>query len=78
MTDREAYLLRENTRLEDLISLKLDSWSVNPTHRLKDKSDVVELIKNRKLPRELPVAAAVKQFYVETWDALRAEENPLL
>jgi hypothetical protein len=50
----------------------------SPTHRLKDKSDVVELIKNRKLPRELPVVSAVKQFYLETWDALRAEENPLL
>jgi hypothetical protein len=61
-------------KLEDLISLKLDSWSVSRTHRLKDKSDVVELIKNRKLSRELGVAPAVKQFYLETWDALQAEK----
>lgn len=28
--------------LEQLISLKLDSWAHNPTDRLKDKADVVE------------------------------------
>lgn len=59
--------------LEDLISLKLDSWANNPTHRLKDKADVVELIKNRKLPRDLAVAPVVRTIYVETWDALQAE-----
>src|ERR1035437_3445575 len=37
--------------LEELIALKLDSWANNPTRRLKDKADVVELIKYRNLPR---------------------------
>jgi hypothetical protein len=60
--------------LEDLISLKLDSWANNPTHRLKDKADVVELIKCRNLPRNLAVSPAVRAFYNETWDALRAEK----
>jgi hypothetical protein len=59
--------------LEDLVSLKLDSWSASPTTRLKDKADVVELIKYRRLPRELAVAPAVQALYLETWDALQAE-----
>ncbi|MHB8523577.1 MAG: hypothetical protein ACYDH9_22865 [Limisphaerales bacterium] len=59
--------------LEDLISLKLDSWANSPTHRLKDKADVVELIKNRKLRRDVAVATVVRAIYVETWDALQAE-----
>lgn len=59
--------------LTDLISLKLDSWSSSPTSRLKDKSDVVELIKNRNLPRDLAVAPGVAALYIETWDALKAE-----
>ena len=59
--------------LEQLISLKLDSWSHNPTRRHKDKTDVIELIKARRLPRDLNIAAPVRQHYVETWDALQAE-----
>ena len=61
--------------LEELISLKLDSWSNNPTNRLQDKADVVELIKNRRLPRDLAVAPTVGQIYIETWDALKAESE---
>lgn len=60
--------------LAQLISLKLDSWSVNPNHRIKDKADVVELIKALKLPRDLAVDEPVRHHYVETWDALRAEQ----
>ena len=60
--------------LEELISLKLDSWAGSPVRRLKDKSDVVELIKYRKLPRELAVNPAVRKLYLETWDALQAEK----
>jgi hypothetical protein len=59
--------------LEQLISLKLDSWAHNPVHRLKDKADVIELVKARRLPRELNVAAPVRRHYTETWDALKAE-----
>jgi hypothetical protein len=59
--------------LEELISLKLDSWAGSPVRRLKDKADVVELIQRRKLPRALGVNAAVRQLFVETWDALQAE-----
>jgi hypothetical protein len=60
--------------LEDLISLKLDSWSNSPNYRHKDKTDVIELIKHRKLPRDLPVNPAIQQLYLETWDALRTEQ----
>jgi hypothetical protein len=59
--------------LADLISLKLDSWNGSPLRRLKDKADVVELIKHRNLPRDLAVMAAVSNLYLETWDALKAE-----
>lgn len=60
--------------LEELISLKLDSWNNSPNRRLKDKADVVELILRRKLPRELEVNPAVRGLYHETWDALRSEK----
>ena len=60
--------------LEQLISLKLDSWAGSPARRLKDKADVNELILRRKLPRELAVATAVRAHYLETWDALRSEK----
>jgi hypothetical protein len=59
--------------LEDLISLKLDSWSGSPVRRHKDKTDVIELIARRKLPRDLAVAPVVRALYTETWDALQAE-----
>jgi hypothetical protein len=60
--------------LQDLISLKLDSWAGSPNRRLKDKADVVELITRRKLPRELAVNPAIRALYTETWDALQAEK----
>jgi len=59
--------------LPDLISLKLDSWANSPTNRLKDKADVVELIKARTLPRDFAVLPQVRLHYEETWDALKAE-----
>jgi len=60
--------------LEDLVSLKLDSWAGSPSRRLKDKADVIELIKYRNLPRDLAVHPAVRAFYTETWDALKADK----
>lgn len=60
--------------LGKLISLKLDSWSNSPTRRLKDKADVIELIKELDLPRELAVDEPVRALYIETWDALAAEQ----
>jgi len=60
--------------LEELISLKLDSWSGSPIRRHKDKSDVIELIKNRQLSRDLVIHPAVLSLYTETWDALQAEK----
>jgi len=61
-------------KLEELVSLKLDSWANNPTRRLKDKADVVELIKYRNLPRDVAVNPAVRALYTETWDALNADK----
>ena len=60
--------------LEELLSLKLDSWRSSPQRRLKDKADVNELILRRKLPRDLAVNPAVRALYLETWDALQAEK----
>ena len=45
----------------------------SPLRRLRDKTDVVELILRRKLPRDPSVAPAVRSLYLETWDALQAE-----
>ena len=59
--------------LEQLLSLKLDSSAHSPLRRLRDKTDVVELILRRKLPRNLPVAPPVRTLYLKTWDALRTE-----
>ena len=60
--------------LEKLISLKLDSWSNSPNRRHKDKSDVIELIKELHLPRAFGVDEAVRHLYHETWDGLAAEK----
>ena len=60
--------------LEELLSLKLDSWRNSPTLRLKDKADVVELILRRKLERSLILNPAVRALYTETWDALKNEK----
>lgn len=59
--------------LEQLISLKLDSWKVTPLRRNRDKSDAVELIARRKLPRDFAVAPAIQALYHEIWDGLQAE-----
>lgn len=61
--------------LADLISLKLDSAANAPLRRLRDKTDVVELITRRNLPRDLAVAEPVRQAYLELWDGLKAEPN---
>ena len=63
--------------LQQLISLKLDSWANSPTRQLKDKADVVELIKSLHLPRDQVVDQAVGSIYPETWDALAAEKQAL-
>lgn len=59
--------------LPDLVSLKLDSYRVSPLRRAKDFADVTELIQWKSLPRDLPVAAPVRQLYLDTWDGLKAE-----
>jgi hypothetical protein len=61
-------------KLEELIALKLDSWAGSLVRRHKDKTDVIELIKYRNLPRDLAVNPAVRALYTETWDALKAEK----
>ena len=60
--------IRESPRM-----WKLDCWASSPATRLRDKADVTELILRRKLPRELAVAAPVRDVYLATWDALQAE-----
>ncbi len=60
--------------LEQLISLKLDSWANSPLKRLRDKTDVVELILRRKLPHDLAVNPVVYSLYTEIWNALAAEK----
>src|SRR5947208_3425186 len=59
--------------LEMLISLKLDSWKHSPARRMRDRTDVAELIMRNELPRDLKVQRAVLQEYRELWDTLAAE-----
>jgi hypothetical protein len=59
--------------VEQLISLKLDSWLGSPARRLKDKADVTELILARRLPRDLKLHTAVQKTYEEIWDTLQRE-----
>lgn len=59
--------------LPELISLKLDSSRISPLRRSRDRTDVIELVTRRKLPRELAVAPVVRELYLELWDALKAE-----
>jgi hypothetical protein len=59
--------------LEELISLKLDSWKHSPTRRMRDKADVTELIMRNALPRDLKVHRAIQEDYLALWDALAAE-----
>ncbi len=65
-------------KLEELIALKLDSWSGSPARRLKDKADVNELILRRKLPRDLAVNPVVRALYTETWDVPASGEIKFL
>ena len=60
--------------LEELLALKLDSWAGSPVRRHKDKTDVIELISRRRLPRDLAINPVVRALYTETWDALQAEK----
>jgi len=60
-------------RIEQLISLKLDSWHNSPLRRAQDKADVIQLIIHRHLPRDLTVEPVILQLYSEIWDGLEAE-----
>ena len=62
--------------VEQLISLKLDSFTGSPLRRLKDKADVTELIQRAHLPRDLAVALPVESLYLEIWDGLKADDAP--
>lgn len=73
-TPQEVWDQPRFVSLEKLISLKLDSWSNSPNRRHKDKTDVIELIKTLHLPRELAVDEPVRTLYLETWNALTAEQ----
>lgn len=59
--------------LEELISLKLDSWKHSPARRMQDKADVAALVMRNALPRDLKVHRAIKEDYLALWDALAAE-----
>lgn len=63
--------------VEELVSLKLDSWKHNQARRLRDRSDVTELIIRASLPRNLAVAEVVREDYLKLWDDIAAEpEGP--
>ena len=73
---REVSDLPQIATVEQLVSLKLDSFTGSPLKRLKDKADVTELIQRAPLPRDLAVALPVRQLYLEIWDGLKADDAP--
>ncbi len=77
--EKAAVLLPMPNRVSDqpqfidvagLITQKIGAYINNPLERIKDKADVVELIKRARLPRELPVQAGVRAEYLQVWDGL--------
>ena len=73
---REVSEFPQIVTVEQLVSLKLDSFTGSPLRRVKDKADVVELIQRAQLPRELAVALPVRELYLEIWDGLKADDAP--
>lgn len=73
---REVSDLPQIATVEQLISLKLDSFTGTPLKRHKDKTDVIELIQRAFLPRDLAVALPVRALYLEIWDGLKADDAP--
>ena len=73
---RDVSDLPQVSTVEQLVSLKLDSFHGSPLKRLRDKTDVVELIQRAHLPRNLAVALPVRDLYLEIWDGLKADDSP--
>jgi len=71
MNNRDAYRLREKHQHFGRVGDRPHTSS--PVRRHKDKTDVIELISQRALPRDLQVALAVRPLYFETWDAFHKE-----
>jgi hypothetical protein len=73
---REVSDLPQIITIEQLVSLKLDSFAGSPLKRAKDKGDIIELIQRAHLPRDLAVALPVRDLYLEIWDGLKADDSP--
>jgi hypothetical protein len=63
--------------LEQLLSLKLGAWQSSPVRRLRDKTDVVELIIRNELPRSLDVDPRMQQLYEQIWDEVESAPQTL-
>lgn len=88
MTNQAAYLLRENTGTSGVVQTAQTAVATLAAHDVPHLivggvavqehgyphvTVDLELILRRKLPRDLPVAQAVRPLYLEAWDALQAE-----
>jgi hypothetical protein len=71
-TNQAAYLLRENTGTSGVVQTAQTAVAALAAHDIPHLI-VINLILRRKLPRDLPVAPAVRELYLNTWDALQAE-----
>jgi len=72
VTNQAAYVLRENTGTSGIVQTAQTAVATLAAHYIPHLI-VINPILRRKLPRELPVALVVRQLYLETWDALKAE-----
>src|SRR6266568_5615082 len=69
--DRQAVM--QPVSLEELIALKLDSYTRRPELRSQDGADVRKLIINNHLPRDLEIHSAMAERYREMWDRINTE-----
>lgn len=63
-------------KFTDLISIKLDSYMTAGIRRIKDYTDVVELIIRQRLPLDLykDLNENVKKFYIKTWTKINSKK----
>jgi hypothetical protein len=68
----EVVLEPKMLSFEQLIATKLSSYMGNPVIRLKDLSDVTELLKANLPSRNLDLPSEVKEEYLSLWDRLKS------
>ena len=59
--------------LDDLISLKLSSYTGSPIRRAQDYADAIKLIEANDPPRDFQIDPSVEGLYRQIWDSLHGD-----